>query len=244
MFTSRLLVLSGISIAGISGAMAPAHATLQIAIEAGVTTFFCADNQACDTNPTVGVLDIANQTIGGVRINGSIQQSQQGATDFLSTSSLSLINGTGASINASVAIGDIGFIGPVSSISLSGAGTYLAARGSSITMEWLADPANAQGADNVADLPGTVLDTFPFTSTRRADAFSHASDVPFSASGPFSMTLFATGTLTAGGSLINRGQTEIAAVVPEPATWAMMVVGFASLGLTAFQRRRRGSAPA
>jgi hypothetical protein len=47
-------------------------------------------------------------------------------------------------------------------------------------------------------------------------------------------------SLPAGGSLLSRGQTIILGV-PEPSTWAMMVLGFAGLGLLAHMRRRKTS---
>ena len=52
---------------------------------------------------------------------------------------------------------------------------------------------------------------------------------------PFSMTLDATGLLTAGGSLLNRGQAEIKTHITEPASFAVLAVGV--LGLIAVRRR-------
>ena len=52
------------------------------------------------------------------------------------------------------------------------------------------------------------------------------------------MTEQAIFTLTPFGQLINRGQTEIKSAVPEPSTWAMMLLGFAGLGYAGFRKAR------
>ena len=84
--------------------MPQARADLLIAADIGGTTFNCADNQAgCDLNPTTGILQLADQTINGVQVNGSIQTSTITATpNTLNTSSLSVINNSGATRTISV----------------------------------------------------------------------------------------------------------------------------------------------
>lgn len=44
-----------------------------------------------------------------------------------------------------------------------------------------------------------------------------------------------------GGPALLRSQTPIDAPVPEPATWAMMLLGFAAIGLTSRRAERRRS---
>jgi hypothetical protein len=115
-----------------------AHATLLFAAQIGVTTFNCADQQAaCDTNPAVGILQVADQTINGVQINGSIQTSTISPTqNILNTSSLSIINTLAVSRTITFAVGDTDFVGPVSSFSTAGAGTWQTASGSTISLNW------------------------------------------------------------------------------------------------------------
>jgi hypothetical protein len=220
----------------------PASATLQIAADFGGTLFNCVDNTACDTNLATGTIQINDQTIGGVLVNTSIQTATgvggpSGVQQILNTSSTSLINTLGIPVSITFTVSDTGFVGPVDQWNVAGAGTWENATNSTVTMKWFADAANGQGADTATDTPGTQLFQFFKQAGSIADGYSASGQGNLLIAGPFSMTEQVSGTLTAGGSLVNRGQTEIFQPVPEPAS--MMILGAGLVGLGAAYRRRR-----
>jgi PEP-CTERM motif len=236
-----LQILSGLAVAGaIAGPSVPAHATLQVIADVSGSISACVDNAACDTNSAIGIIQVANGILNGVQINGSIQTSTgtpaNPGPDILNTSSLSLINTTGVTKTITVVVSDTDFIGPVASFATSGAGTWQGAVGSHITLNWYDDPENEQGADTPTDTPGTKIHTFSSAATVIADSFHDNFAGPASDTGPFSMTEQAIFTLTPHGELLSRGQTEIKSAIPEPSTWAMVLLGFVGLGYAALRR--------
>jgi PEP-CTERM motif len=242
--TSRFL--SGLATATLfAGLSPPAHATLQLAIDVSGTPFFCADNSACDTNPAVGTIEVAPDSLDGVTIDGSISESHgtpanPGIRAILTTSSLSILNTTSSARVITVTVGDIDFGGtnPYDGFETAGAGTWQEAVGSKVTMNWFLDEANGQGASTATDTPGTLLDTASRTAIRVVDSFDHDGSGPLAhIRGPFSMTEQAIIDLRANGELVNFGQTMIA--IPEPSTWAMMLLGFAGLGYAGYRRTHK-----
>jgi hypothetical protein len=242
------LSLCGVAAAGALGFVsAPAQATLQVIADVSGSVSACVDQAACDLNSAVGIIQVANGILNGVQINGSIQTSTgtpaSPGPNILNTSSLSIINTTGAAKTLTVVVSDTDFTGPVASFLTAGSGVWQNAIGATITLSWFDDPENGQGADTATDTPGNLIDQFKDTSTLLVDSFSHDGSGIVTDKGPFSMTEEAVFTLPAFGQLVNRGQTEVKEpAVPEPSTWAMMLLGFVGLGYAGFRKARARSA--
>jgi PEP-CTERM motif len=241
------LSLCGAAAAGVLGFVsAPAQATLQVIADVSGSVSSCVDQAACDLNSAVGIIQTANGVLNGVLINGSIQTSTgtpaNPGPNILNTSSLSIINTNATTKTITIVVSDTDFTGPVVSFLTAGSGVWQNAKGATITLNWFDDPENGQGADTATDTPGKLIDTFKDTSTEIVDSFSHDGKGVVSDSGPFSMTEEAIFTLPAFGQLVNRGQTEVKLAVPEPSTWAMMLLGFVGLGYAGFRKARARSA--
>src|SRR4029077_17213499 len=106
-------------------------------------------------------------------------------------------------------------------------------------LQFWADPANVQGA-NPNNTPGALLETVSGTPTTNPDSFSGSNTAPFNALGPFSMTEGASLNLITGASITGFNESmQSETAIPEPRTWAMMLVGFGLMGAFGLRRRVR-----
>ena len=226
---------------GLALSAAPSHALLQLAATIGGVNVCATDNnsvcsfgtQLLDTNASVGTLALGSTTtpilVGGLSILGSVQtQTNAGAPgsfNILNSSSLTVSNVSGAPVTGILSVGGTNFNGPSVQAFTSGSGTWQTAIGSTATLTWFDDPTNQQGADTALDRPGNQLDSFLSTANLPVDSFSHSTG-PIAVNDPllYSMTMGVNFTLTPGGELLSRGQTEIKprANVPEPAPLALL----------------------
>jgi hypothetical protein len=214
----------------------PADARLQLSINANGSTFSCFDGQlGCDQSGGANNLLVINTTVGGAFVEIALAQSAFGAPNTLELSSSSIRNTTGAPITIHLVAGDTNFAGPVSFIRDSGSLTFNNAVGSGASsLSFFADKANTQGA-NPLNTPGTLLETVTGTPTTNPDSFAGSNLAAFSALGPFSMTESSSLALRAGGSITGFNQS-MESGVPEPKTWAMLLLGF---GMMAFMGARK-----
>jgi len=240
---SLSMLVGGSALAIVLLPATPAHAVLQIALDINGSTFTCVDNDSgCDTNNAVGTLQTGPTTFAGVSFLGSSQTQKVGAVNDLNTTSFQITNNNAGTVNYQLAVGGTDFVGPVTTLSQSGSGTFNNAIGSTIDMTFYADTANGQGADTPTDFPGALqADSGLITATLLSDSFNFEHISSFTDANGYSMTLGTSGTLVSGGSLVGRSQDEIALVtaVPEPGTMGLLGSGLLGMGWVLNRRRRK-----
>jgi hypothetical protein len=242
-------------VAAALGYSSTASAVLMLSADINGTSFQAVDNGVGDTDPTIGTLALASQTVAGVVVLGTVETSLHGTNNVLSSSSLSITNVSGSARSARVVVSDTDYAGPATTAFTTGSGTFTLAAGSTIDRFFYNDPANAQGAENIGDTPGNLIDSGSFTAVGPVSSFA-LNGGPFAVDDPdlFSMTLAFDLDLVAGGAacsptnptacpaLISRGQSEIkpqvVAEVPEPATLTLLGAGLLAFGTFVSRRRR------
>jgi hypothetical protein len=241
---SRLL-LTGFSIGGAAVAFtAPAQAMLQFTVGVGdsTVTFTCVDNDIkCDSDPTQGTITIPSFSLDGIVVTNVVIQSS-GNQDFPGTPALSysigsIANESGSALSATFALSDTHFRGPAARFHTSATVAWKNGGASTVDLLSHLDPNDAQGGDTPAAAPGNTIGMFPFAAaggdeTQSASSFGSDSDV-------YSLSDQGTLFLVAGATVSGGQSTTVSAVVPEPSTWAMMVIGFAGLGFAGYRQVRR-----
>jgi hypothetical protein len=231
-----------VSLAALSLALSltPANATLQLSISSGGSTFTCQDGQlSCDLSGAAKNLLTVDTTVGGAFVQLTLAQSST-HPNMLELSSSNILNERAVPITVTLLASDTGFAGPVTFVRSSASLTFNDAVGSGTSiLDFFADAADAQGA-NPLNTPGVLLETVSGSPATNPDSFSGSRVTAFDALGPFSMTEEATLNLIGGASVTGFNQS-MQSGVPEPSTWAMLALGFASLGLVGLRKRRRQS---
>jgi hypothetical protein len=234
----RIGLLVAASVAAMAAA-SPVEARLQLSIGAGGSTFTCFDGQlGCDQSGGANNLVVVDTTIGGAFVQLTLTQSTFGKLNELQLSSSNIDNLTATPLTVTLLASDTNFVSPVSFINNSGSLTFNSNVGATdSTLKFFADPANGQGA-NPTNTPGTLLESVSGHAVTNPDSFSGSKIAVFDASAPFSMTEGASLVLRADGSVTGFNQS-MQSGVPEPKTWAMMIIGFGLMALIGYRRRNR-----
>lgn len=229
LMTTALLAAIGVT---------PARATLQLSISANGQTFTCGDGMACDMSTANNNVLVVDTLVGGASVEVTLALSQIGGRNELQLSSSSIVNDSGAPIDVKLLASDTNFTPPTEFIRESASLTFNNAVGSPASMlQFWADHANAQGA-NPSNTPGMLLFTATGTPDANPDSFSGTALTPFLANSPYSMTEGASLNLSAGSSVTGFSEA-MQSGVPEPKTWAMLLIGFVGVAALGFKRARR-----
>ena len=215
---------------------APAHATLQLSIGAGGSVFTCSDGElSCDQSGGAKNLLTVDTSIGGAFVQLTLTQSTFGKVNELQLSSSNIENTTGAPLTVTLLASDTGFDSPVRFIENSGSLTFNSNVGApDSTLSFFADTLNRQGA-NPTNTPGSLLESVSGAAATDPDSFSGSRLAAFDASSPFSMTEGAALVLRSDGSVTGFSQS-MQSGVPEPSTWAMLIIGAAALAWAGLRR--------
>ena len=215
----------------------PAAARLQISIAAGGTTFTCFDGQlSCDQSGGANNLLVVDQTVAGAFVQLALTQSQFGKPDELQLSTSNIENLTAAPLTITLTASDTGFAAPIRAINNSASLTFNSNVGApNSTLTFFADTLDGQGAPGT---PGTLLESVSGHALTDPDSFSGSRISPFDALAPFSMSESAALVLRADGSITGFNQSMESTAIPEPSTWAMLIIGFGFMAWGASTRKK------
>ena len=236
MKTLSRLILSIVTAGGAAAALTTqAGATLQFSVGSGESSYTCIDNSSCDSNPAAGMISIPEISFAGIT-GTNVTVTATG--DSLNFTVGSLTNDSGGTLFANFAVSDSGFGDPIRFKTFFTT-TWRDAAGSSIDVAWYADPQNAPGANTPTDTPGSQFDSFGADTPGGSDTASHSGAGALDISAPFSLSVGGSIELASGGT--ESASESVTVGVPEPSTWAMMLLGFAGLGFAGY-RARKGTA--
>jgi hypothetical protein len=185
------------------------------------------------TSSGTGSVDVGPQNLDGISVTLSF------ANRFTNPNSL-----TGANINIdntttktetlNVIFGANGYLGPSNGFALSG--TILAALGGSDLLgSFFVDGGNTLNGLSTG-VTGLDIGDFDSALLTGPKSFSFNGDGFDGVTGPYGLAERLTLTLAPGASVAIQGMSMEASAVPEPKTWAMLILGF---GMMAFMGARK-----
>lgn len=220
-------ILSIVTVGGAAIFWTRAAATLQFSVGPGESSYTCVDNSSCDSNPAVGAISIPEISFDGITADNVTVTTTSNSLSFTVGS---LTNDTGSTLSANFAVSDTGFSGVPLRFKTLFTTTWRDAAGSTIDVAWHDDPENTQGANTPTDTPGSQFDSFGSTTPGGNDTASHSATGALDISAPFSLSVGGSIDLASGGTESASEFVTVGSTVPEPSTWAMMLLGFAGLG--------------
>ena len=212
---------------------------LQLCIGSGASIFTCFDGElSCDQSGGANNLLTVDTTVGGAFVQLTLTQSTFGKVNELQLSSVQHREHDRRADHGHPARqrhrlrrpGDASSTTRARSPSISNVGAP------DSTLKFWADAPNTQGA-NPTNTPGTLLESVSGHALTDPDSFSGSKVAAFAAGAPFSMTEGAALALRSDGSVTGFNQA-METGVPEPSTWAMLILGFAGLAWAGVRRGR------
>jgi hypothetical protein len=217
---SMMSVLAGVALVASLASSANA-AIISIGLQEAGTNFGAVTNEGSQA----GTLSIGGVSYGTFTLNNVTGTSAPFVTDLINGNSLNASSTTAGTIN--VFITASGLTTPMGIMSFVSSFTENAlANGFTVTQSTFLD------ANNGIFTTTTPLSSQTFTTIGTSVLGATAN----AGSGPYSVTEEYTITATGEGS---ANSTAILTAVPEPATWAMMILGFIGVGFMAHRRKDR-----
>lgn len=213
-----------------------------------------------DNDPTLGSLTIAGPggagtplQVGAFQVTGSASQSNSPGTptnpvvESLTTTSLNVVNNSGATATQQVVVSDTNFAALVGgTMASTAAGTILGT--GSVAVTTTDSSSNALGAGTTINPTPGGTTIFGFNGTTfTTGTYSQNVTVPIPFTATMSKSIEFDLTLGAGASLSSRtnGITNIGAAavpgVPEPTTLISAVLGLGFMGGATWMRRRKSA---
>jgi hypothetical protein len=178
-----------------------------------------------------GSVDVGPQNLDGISITLSFAN-RGTKPNSLTGANINIDNTSSTTQTLNVIFGANGYLGAADDFAISG--TVLTALGTSDLMgSFFVDQANDLNGLSTS-VVGTDIGNFNSASLVGPKSFSFNGDGLDSVMGPFGMAERLTLTLAPGAEVAVQGMAMTA--VPEPKTWAMLILGF---GMMAFMGARK-----
>ena len=181
---------------------------------------------------------LGSENLNGIVVTTTLGNRSTGPNE-LTGANLFVNNTSGVAQMLRLAVGGIDFLG-ADGIFKQTATISLAAGSADLAGNFFVDALNRQMGLDATSVFGVLNGVFDSGLLSGPQSFSF-NDIAFgpSTKSPYSMGETLLLTLSPGASLTVDGLSMTASAVPEPKTWAMLVAGFALMGLVGYKRRAR-----